>query len=1070
MYRLGLAIVLVSGACAMEFAPRPRPPAAPERSTRLGLAIESRTLSSGLRVVTVRDPRASEVQVTMRYAVGASADDRSPGIAHFVEHLMFQGELDGQPVFTHLEDTATYFNASTTFDATTYVARGPVSALDKLLAIEAMRLEERCKSVSESAFVRERQVVTSELEQRDQASAVYGAIHGALYPEGHPYRRMVGGDRASVEGITREQACAFANAYYAPNNAVLVVSGPLDGAVLDGALAKIDGRIKRRVGQTLRKAPAVVTRPQHVDVPAPIDHDVLVLAWPLPEEPMMRARVRAIGASLPRLVDAEIEGTVVGIELGDTNAPMYGIAVLPGSGETFHDTIEGTKRGIENLPGVFRDHPPGPDNIDQVAFDRIKQSALFGVYAGLEDGSGRDEKLATGVLAGMEPRAAVAGELAALDGMSRATAAGIADRYFGVHAPTVVTLQASEGKKRGDKVTLQVPVHDFGQRRTIVDPELAFKPAAAGADDELAGARTRVLPNGLKVVLLPLSTVPTFEARLIFGAGTADEPDMLRGVALVAAHTLTWDLHHINDVFAFVRAGGMRNTDVGTDSTTFSVQGLDMNLDFALAGLRRWVRDGVYDDTASNFVTAMRRVSKRADDQGLLTDVWRASLFGASHPYVKAGLARHANSAVTVDDARGFRSRYYTPDNATLVIAGRFDAALADRWIDFLFADWTGRAEPRQIMAASPQPVSIAMAEDRSLVQLRIAIPTEVEGRPRRLVTAEMLGDIARDVRHRLGASYAFDAQLVETRPASFYLIGGYVDAARAKEAYELLDQRIRELRDDANAAARAFVVARGHVLARLRSRVGSASALADRVAADVEMDRAPMSDLRTTRAVAALTISDMGTALAELELARATMLVDGPTSDIEALASLGRTPMYVQDQAIPVSAPGTSAQVFTEAEQEVLRAEIVPALTLQPKPRLAWLAQANLAVAGIATDNTFTGYSIAGAVGYRYGWTSALGVHVSAGRLESEDTSMSLVPVNLLAMLHFGSAGRTWGELLLGLHLERLDGDWDNAPLAGVQGGVDIVGGLGLALRWERTFISELDYSAWSLGVAYRQ
>ncbi|HLL23930.1 MAG TPA: insulinase family protein [Kofleriaceae bacterium] len=1064
---LGLVVsVLVMGACALELSPRPRPPAAPPRSTSLGLAIDSRTLRSGLRVVTVRDPRATEVQVTMRYQVGAGADGDHPGIAHLVEHLMFQQDLDGQAVFTHLEDIATYFNAATTFDATTYTARGPTSALDKLLAIEAMRLEHQCGTVTDVAFMRERQVVLSELEQRDQAGAVYHAVHSGLYPEGHPYRQHVGGNSASVNAITREQACAFATTYYAPNNAVLVISGPLQEGELDAALAKIDGQIAKRIGTSPRQVPPVSTRPQHVEVPAPIDENVLVLAWPLPAEPRLRATVRAIGASLPRLVDAEIKGTVVGIELGDTSAPMYGIAVLPGDDETFKEAIEGTRRGIANLPSVFRDSQP--DNVDQVLFDRVKQSAIYGVYAGLEDGSGRDERLAAAVLAGLDPRAAVAGELGALASLSRETAAELASRYFGVSTPTVVTLEASASKKRGDKLTLQAPTHDPRQRRTTVDPELAFKPAPLAAN-ELAGAKTRVLPNGLKVVLLPVTTVPTFEARLIFGAGTADEPEAVRGVALVAAHTLTWDLHHINDVFAFVRAGGMRNTDVGTDRTSFSVQGLDMNLDVVLAALRRWVRDGVYDDSASNFVNAMRRVSKRTDDQGILTDAWRAALFGADHPYVKAGLARHANAALTVDDARGFRSRYYTPDNATLVIAGRFDAALADRWIDFLFADWSGRAAARQVRVATPQPASIAMAEDTTLVQLRIAIPAEVDDRARRLVTAALLGDIARDVRHRLGASYTFDAQLVEWPAASFYVIGGFVDAARAKEVFELLDHRIRDLRSNATAAASAFVIARSHVLTQLRSRIGSASALADRVHVDVEMARPPMSDFRTSRAVAGLTIGDMAAALAELELGRATMLVDGPAGDIEALAALGRTPAYVRAPDAVFSGPGATPPVFTAAEQHVLRSEVVPALTLQPKPRLALVMTAHMTLSVTGLENVFSGYSLSGGVGYRYGFANAIGLHVSGGHLTSGDAS-TLVPINALAMLHLGGTGRTWADLLFGMHLERRGRDWSAAPLYGAQVGVDLLGGMGIGFRWESAFRTDDAYGAWSIGLGYRR
>jgi len=70
------------------------PPPAPERRTNWGLPIETLELANGLRVVAIRDPKAVEVQVTMRYQVG-SVDDPSdhPGMAHLVEHLMYQQVL-----------------------------------------------------------------------------------------------------------------------------------------------------------------------------------------------------------------------------------------------------------------------------------------------------------------------------------------------------------------------------------------------------------------------------------------------------------------------------------------------------------------------------------------------------------------------------------------------------------------------------------------------------------------------------------------------------------------------------------------------------------------------------------------------------------------------------------------------------------------------------------------------------------------------------------------------------------------------------------------------------------------
>ena len=68
----------------------PRPPPAPVRETKLGLAIEHFELGNGLKVVLVEDPRATEVQVTMRYRVGGINDPAGQeGLAHLVEQLMF---------------------------------------------------------------------------------------------------------------------------------------------------------------------------------------------------------------------------------------------------------------------------------------------------------------------------------------------------------------------------------------------------------------------------------------------------------------------------------------------------------------------------------------------------------------------------------------------------------------------------------------------------------------------------------------------------------------------------------------------------------------------------------------------------------------------------------------------------------------------------------------------------------------------------------------------------------------------------------------------------------------------
>ena len=1052
--------------------PRPRPPAPPPRTTKTDLTIRSETLASGLRVVFVTDPAASEVQVTTRYAVGALEDGAHPGIAHLVEHLMFQQEVSGQPLFTQLEDFASYFNAETTFDATTYVARARTSSLGRLITFEASRLQDRCATLSDAAFTREREVVVNELQQRDDSTALFAALHRGLYPQGHPYRAAVGGSTESVRAVTRADACAFADTYYGPSNAVLVVSGHLSSADITAtrdALARVTAR---PVTTPKRGALPAVTR-QHLEISAPVDDSILVVVWPLPADQELRTKLRAIVSVLPKLADDAIAGEVIGIELGDASAPLVGLAILPGENETLKQAIDGTRLAVAKLPHTF--DAIQADNVTELVFDRIKQGAIYSHYALLEDGSGRDTRLATAVANGRDPNVALANELTTLDELTREEATDLAEKYFSPNTPTVVTLKPNPGKKRGEKVKLRTPIHDLGRRRAIPDAALASQPAAVEAADISTGARTRVLPNGLRVVLLPVTAVPTFEARLIFQAGTADEPYDQRGVAMLAANTLTWDLHHIPDALAFIRAGGSRNADVTTDRTTFSIQGLESNLDVLLAGLRRWVRDGVYDDSAASFVTSMRRAAKRADDSAQLTDAWRGSLFGMNNPYFAGGLVRYMNPMLTLEQAAQFRSSFFTPDNATLVIAGRFDSRLADQWIDFLFKDWSGHSVPRQRYGVTSQPSTIAKADETTLAQVRIAIPVTTTPE-QRLVATSMLSDLARDVRYQLGASYTFDAGLTETPVASFIVLAGWVDATRATAALQLIRDRVGELQRDPTAAARAFVVARTHVLTQLQSRVGSASALVSRIEHDVELRRDPLSDFALAQAVRTLTINQMSDTLGQLDLARATVLVDGPEHEVsDALAVLGRKTSFLPPAQQPIESPTVPAS-FAYAEQQVYRSEMQAALTEQPEPRRLLELTAHVVAASTSqVEGTMTGYTLTGDIGYRYGWHNAIGLRLQFGRLSTDEYEMrSLMPLAALAVWHLAGPNKTWGDVSLGVHGEELAAGWKTAPLYGVQGGFDLVRHgrhrIGVSARWEATTRASFEYGALSIGVTYRQ
>lgn len=605
---LFIAGSVVLAACALGRTPPPAPP----RQTNLGLSISTTVLANGLRVVLVRDPRATEVQVTTRYRVGAADDPGGrEGIAHLVEHLMHQQVMGTQTLFAQLESSTTFFNAFTSFDATTYVARAEPARLEKLLAIEGVRMGFRCTTITEPVFARERDVVLNEVRQRDQETELQAALHRGLFPEGHPYRRPIGGTLESVGAITFADACAFADAHYAPNNAALVISGDLEPQAVATALGKFLGRVARR---PVHARSGVVRAEQHdrIEVTAPIDDDAVLVTWPLPTDPLRYTRARAVGSAVVGAIDRSVAGRVIATVLGDERAPLLGVYIQPSGKETFDDIVEATRRALAQVPAAFR--TARRTALGEIGFDSVQQTAIHDLYATLEDGSMRDARLAGYALGGRDPARALAAEFEGLREMTDINASDLAAEYFSFERATRVLLKAGERKAYGRAVSLQPAPHDHGPRREQPDPAQARVPAEPMPVPAPVGARTRTLANGLDVVLLPVSSVPAVEIRLVFASGTADELPDQRGAALVAANALSFQLRHLNDLIKFVAAGGSNTVDVDTDRVTFVARGVDMHLDLLLAGVRRWVRDGTYSDGASAVVEAMRREAKRTDD------------------------------------------------------------------------------------------------------------------------------------------------------------------------------------------------------------------------------------------------------------------------------------------------------------------------------------------------------------------------------------------------------------------------------------------------------------------------
>lgn len=216
--------------------------------------VVTRTLENGLRLVVVEDPGARLAAVRLSFHAGSADDPPSlAGCAHLAEHLAAQGTeaFPRREVTRRVKRRGGAISAMTWFDWTSFAHVVPPAHLEEALRVEADRLRCLLPSLSAGKLAAERRVVSNERRQNVEGRPL-GAVHETLrrhaFPPGHPYRRSILGRPESLRRIELEDVVRFVSARYRPDNAVLVVGGPVDAA-------SVAAQVRRRFGPAEPRGP-----------------------------------------------------------------------------------------------------------------------------------------------------------------------------------------------------------------------------------------------------------------------------------------------------------------------------------------------------------------------------------------------------------------------------------------------------------------------------------------------------------------------------------------------------------------------------------------------------------------------------------------------------------------------------------------------------------------------------------------------------------------------------------------------------------------------------------------------
>jgi len=199
---------------------------------------QQHVLANGLRVVLSRSTALPCVAVALYYDVGSRNETPGrSGFAHLFEHMMFEGSEHVGKVehMKRIANAGGQVNGSTSEERTNYFETLPSNQLELALWLEADRM--RSLQVTSENFENQRATVKEERRQHidnqpyGPASLRIKALARENWAFGHP----VIGDMADLDAATVEEAQAFFQLYYAPNNTVLSIAGDIE---YDRALAQ----------------------------------------------------------------------------------------------------------------------------------------------------------------------------------------------------------------------------------------------------------------------------------------------------------------------------------------------------------------------------------------------------------------------------------------------------------------------------------------------------------------------------------------------------------------------------------------------------------------------------------------------------------------------------------------------------------------------------------------------------------------------------------------------------------------------------------------------------------------
>ncbi|GAB3345623.1 pitrilysin family protein [Marilutibacter aestuarii] len=262
------------------------------------------------------------------------------------------------------------------------------------------------------------------------------------------------------------------------------------------------------------------------------------------------------------------------------------------------------------------------------------------------------------------------------------------------------------------------------------------------------------LGNGLRVLLFPDASKPTVTVNIAYGVGSVNENYGETGMAHLLEHLMFKGTPDHPDIPAEMKRRGIaKNATTSLERTNYygSFPANDATLDWLL-GLEadRMVNSSIDRADLGSEMTVVRNEMERGENNpgAVMFQRLRSTAF-LWHNYGHATIGARADvEHVPIERLQAFYKRWYRPDNATLIVAGRIDPAATLARVKARFAGIPRPATPLPVAwTADPtqdgeREVTVRRSGDMRLVAAGYHVPAATHPDSAALaVLMDVLGD-----------------------------------------------------------------------------------------------------------------------------------------------------------------------------------------------------------------------------------------------------------------------------------------------------------------------------------------